>query len=155
MALLTFGNSGSRVALTVTPVRDPTVNQVVDTTEQHIAIEAHEIAHDMPYMKVGVPLNRRYVHTSELPIFSVNEKGTGLANDETEKAMYEHVMHAGLIASRLLQSGLRAMSISNAVLRENNRTLRRYTISVRQDTTVKKHGHVETEIVVKITRTED
>ena len=75
--------------------------------------------------------------------------------DETEKAMYEHIMHAGLIASRLLQSRLRAMSISNAVLRENNRTLRRYTISVRQDTTVKKHGHVETEIVVKITRTED
>ena len=131
------------------------MNQVVDTTEQHIAIEAHEIAHDMPYMKIGVPLNRRYVHTSELPIFSVNEKGTGLANDETEKAMYEHVMHAGLIASRLLQSGLRAMSIANAVLREGGLKLRRYTISVRQETTVKKHGHVETEIVVKITRTED
>ena len=125
-----------------------------DTNEQHIAIEAHEIAHDMPYMKIGVPLNRRYVHTSELPIFSVNEQGTGLANDETEKAMYEHVMHASLIASRLLQSGLRAMSIANAVLRENNLTLRRYTISVRQETVVKKHGHVETEIVVKITRTD-
>ena len=131
------------------------MSQTYDSNDEWVTAEAHHIAHDMPYMKIGVPLNRRYVHTSELPIFSVNEKGTGLANDETEKAMYEHVMHAGLIASRLLQSGLRAMSISNAVLRENNRTLRRYTISVRQDTTVKKHGHVETEIVVKITRTED
>ena len=128
------------------------MNQVVDTTELRIAIEAHEIAHDMPYMKIGVPLNRRYVHTSELPIFSVNEKGTGLANDETEKAMYEHVMHAGLAASRALQAGLRAMSIANAALRENGLLLRRYTISVRQELTVKLHGHVETEIVVKITR---
>lgn len=131
------------------------MSEIPDSTDQWITAEAHRIAHDMPYMKIDVPRNRRYVHTSHLPIFSVNESGTGLSNDETEKAMYEHVMHAGLIASRALQAGLRAMSIANAVLREGGLKLRRYTISVRQETTVKKHGHVETEIIVKITRTAD
>ena len=131
------------------------MSQTYDSNDEWVTAEAHHIAHDMPYMKIDVPRDRRYVHTSHLPIFSVNESGTGLSNDETEKAMYEHVMHAGLTASRALQAGLRAMSIANAVLREGGLKLRRYTISVRQDTTVKKHGHVETEIVVKITRTED
>lgn len=128
------------------------MSQPHDPNEQNIVVEAHEIAHDMPYLKIGEPLNRATVHRSELPIFSVNEQGTGLANSETEKAMYEHVMHASLIASRSLQSGIRAMSIANAVLRENSLSPRRYTISVRQETVVKKHGHVETEIAVKIVR---
>lgn len=149
--MLTFGNSGSTV-LAIDTVRHRTVSQTYDSNDEWVTAGAHHIAHDMPYMKFGVPMNRRYVHTSELPVFSVNEKGTGLSNDETEKTMYEHVMHAGLVASRALQSGLRAMSIANAALRENGLLLRRYTISVRQELTVKLGGHVETEIVVKITR---
>ena len=149
--MLTFRNSGSTVLDNAT-VKTVTMSETPDSTDQWITAEAHHIAHEMPYMKIGVPMNRRYVHTSELPVFSVNEKGTGLSNDETEKTMYEHVMQAGLVASRALQSGLRAMSIANAVLRENGLLLRRYTISVRQELTVKLHGHVETEIVVKITR---
>lgn len=149
--MLTFGNPGSTVLHTAT-VKGTTVNE---TNEQQILVEAREIAHGMPYMKVGVPLNRSKKYRSELPVFSVNEQGTGLSNSETEKAMYEHVMHAGVVASHALLAGLRAMSISNAVLRENNREPRRYTISVRQDTTVKTQGHVETEVVVKIARAED
>ena len=84
--MLTFRNSGSTVPAVPT-VSSTDMSEIPDSTDQWITAEAHHIAHDMPYMKIDVPRNQRYVHTSHLPIFSVNENGTGLSNDETEKAI--------------------------------------------------------------------
>lgn len=115
---------------------------------------SHLMTREMLVAKINVKNEERETYRSELPVFSVNESGGGIANEHTEAAMYEHITKAALLGSRMMQAAMKAVSKVNAHMREHNKMLRRFTVTLHQDTYSRPGGHVETILRVRTERVE-
>ena len=113
---------------------------------------SHRMTSELLVAKLNVKNEERETYRSELPVFSVNESGGGLANEHTEAAMYEHITKAALLGSRMMQAAMKAVSNVNAHMREHNKPTRCFTVSLRQDMFVRPIGQVETIVRVRTER---
>lgn len=115
---------------------------------------SHLMTREMLVAKLNVKNEEREAYRSELPVFGVNADGVGLANEHTERALYEHITKAALLGSRMMQAAMKAVSKVNAHMREHNKMTRRFTVSLHQDMFVRPNGQVETVVRVRSERVE-
>lgn len=113
---------------------------------------AHSMARELLIINLNVKHEQRETYRSELPVFGVNAEGVGLANEHTERALHEHIVRASLLASRMVDAAMGAVSQVNAHMREHNKPTRRFTVSLHQDMFVRPSGQVETVVRVRSER---
>lgn len=114
----------------------------------------HCMTRELLIAKLNVRNEERETYRSELPVFGVNADGVGLANEHTERALYEHITKAALLASRMVEAAMEAVGQVNAHMREHNKPTRRFTVSLHQDMFVRPSGQVETIVRVRSERVE-
>lgn len=114
----------------------------------------HSMARELLIANLNVKHEERQVYRSELPVFGVNADGVGIANEHTERALCKHIMRASLLASRMVEAAMEAVSHVNARMREHNKPTRRFTVSLHQDMFVRPSGQVETVVRVRSERVE-
>lgn len=119
-----------------------------------VACLAHSMVRELLIAKLHVKNEERETYRSELPVFGVNADGVGLANEHTERALYEHITKAALLASRMVEAAMEAVGLANAHMREHNKPTRRFTVSLHQDMFVRPNGQVETVVRVRSERVE-
>jgi hypothetical protein len=115
---------------------------------------SHLMTREMLVAKLNVKNEERETYRSELPVFGVSADGVGLANEHTGRALYEHITKAALLASRMVEAAMEAVSRVNAHMREHSKPARRFTVSLHQDMFVRPNGQVETVVRVRSERVE-
>lgn len=127
------------------------MNQM-QSSEALVLSMACSISLRLPHLMVGAHHSLSKSQVTELPIFSVTSRGDGLANEETEKAMYAHIMQAGLTATSMYRAALKSVIDTNTALRSMDKLPRRYTVELQQHTCINKKGQAVTDMTAKITR---